>query len=133
MECIIMRHDIVSDVFYVMNNAENIGKSSCLVPASKLIKNILMAIQKAGYIGSFEFIDDGKSGRFKVELIGKINRSRSIRPRFAVKNDEYEKWSERYLPAKNFGLLIISTPNGVMSQKDAEDSGLGGRLVGFVY
>jgi small subunit ribosomal protein S8 len=128
-----MRHDNVSDVFYVMNNAENIGKQSCVVQASKLAKSILMAVHKAGYIGSFEFIDDGKSGHFRIELIGKINRARSIRPRFAVRRNEYNKWASRYLPAKGFGVLIVSTPKGIMSQKEAEESGLGGRLVGFVY
>jgi small subunit ribosomal protein S8 len=128
-----MRHDLVSDVFYVLNNAENIGKRSCIVPASKIVKNILIAIQKAGYIGNFEFIDDGKSGKFEIELVGKINKSRSIRPRFAVRKDEYKKWSGRYLPAKDFGLLIVSTSKGIMSQKEAEQAGLGGRLVGFVY
>ncbi len=128
-----MRHDNVSDTLYVLNNAENIGKRSCMVPASKLVKNLLMTVQKSGYIGKFEFIDDGKSGKFRVDLIGKINKARAVRPRFAVRKNEYEKWSARYLPAKKFGMLIISTPNGVMAHSEAEKSGLGGRLVGYVY
>ena len=128
-----MRHDYVSDTLYVLNNAENIGKGSCIVPASKLVKNLLITIQKSGYIGKFEFIDDGKSGKFRVDLIGKINKARAVRPRFAVRKNEYEKWAARYLPAKKFGMLIISTPNGVMAHNEAEKSGLGGRLVGYVY
>lgn len=128
-----MRHDLLSDVMYVLNNAEEIGERFCNVPASSLVKNVLMVMQKAGYISSFEFIDDGKSGSFRVELVGKINKSRSIRPRFAVKKDEYEKWESRYLPSKGFGILIVSTPKGVMSQKDAAAAGTGGRLLGYVY
>ena len=128
-----MRHDIVSDVLYALNNAEKIGKRICTVPASKLVKNLLLAMQKNGYIGNFEFIDDGKSGKFNVQMIGRINKSRSIRPRFAVKKDEYEKWETRYLPAKDFGILLISTPEGIITQKDAMQSGTGGRLVAYVY
>ena len=128
-----MKHDLLSDVFYVMNNAETYGKSDCTVPASNLVKSVLMVMQKNNYIGSFEFIVDGRQGLFKIELIGKINKSRSIRPRFPVKKGEYEKWEERYLPAKDIGLLIISTPKGVMSQKEAEHQGSGGRLLGYVY
>ncbi len=128
-----MRHDILSDVLFAMSNAEKNGKKSCAVPASKMVKNVLLVMQKSGYIGSFEFIDDGKSGRFNAELIGRINESRAIRPRFAVKKDEYEKWEIRYLPAKGFGILIVSTPKGVMSQKEAAESSLGGRLLGYVY
>lgn len=130
---IIMRHDLLSDVLYVINNAENIGRTTVVVPASKLVKDVLMVVQRAGYIGSFEFIDDRKSGKFNVELIGKINKSRAVRPRFPITKDEYEKWEMRYLPAKGFGLLIISTSKGVMSQKEALETGIGGRLLGFVY
>ena len=128
-----MRHDILSDVLYVINNAENIGKSSCIVPASSLVKDVLMVMKNSAYIGNFEFVDDGKSGHFNVDLIGRINKSRSIKPRFPVKKDEYEKWESRYLPARNFGILIVSTPKGVMSQDDAAKQNIGGRLIGFVY
>ena len=128
-----MRHDLTSDILYVLNNAENIGRQSCMIPASKLVKSVLMVMQKSGYIGTFEFVDDGRSGFFNVKLIGKINMSRSIRPRFAVQVDKYKTWSARYLPARGFGLLIVSTPKGVMSHIEAEESGLGGRLVGYVY
>ena len=90
-------------------------------------------MQKSGFIGDFEFIDDGKSGMFKINLIGRINKSRAIKPRFAVRRDEFEKWEMRYLPARGFGLLIVSTPKGVVSQSEAADIGTGGRLLGFVY
>lgn len=128
-----MRHDLLSDVLYVMNNAENIGRKSVSVPASKLVKDVLMVVQRSGYIGSFEFVDDRKSGNFNVELIGKINKSRAVRPRFAIAKNEFEKWETRYLPAKSFGLLILSTSKGVMSQKEAAELGIGGRLLGYVY
>ena len=128
-----MRHDLLSDVLYVINNAENIGRTSVTVPASKLVKDVLMVMQRSNYIGSFEFVDDRKAGKFNIELVGKINKSRSVRPRFSIAKDEYEKWEGRYLPAKNFGILIISTSKGVMNQKEALDLGIGGRLLGFVY
>lgn len=128
-----MRHDLLSDVFYVLNNAEQFGKRNCTIPASRMTKNVLLVMQKSGYIGNFEFIDDGRQGQFKVELIGKINKSRSIRPRFAVKKDGYGKFESRYLPGKKVGILIISTPKGVMSQQEAEQQDLGGRVLGYVY
>src|SRR3989344_3992460 len=130
---IIMRHDLLSDVLYVINNAENIGRKTVTVPASKLVKDVLMVVQRAGYIGSFEFADDRKAGKFNIELVGKINTTRAVRPRFPIRKNEYEKWATRYLPAKSFGLLIVSTSKGVMSQKEAEELGVGGRLLGFVY
>ena len=118
---------------YVINNAENIVRKTVTVPASKLVKDVLMVVQRAGYIGSFEFADDRKAGKFNIELVGKINTTRAVRPRFPIRKNEYEKWATRYLPAKSFGLLIVSTSKGVMSQKEAEELGVGGRLLGFVY
>lgn len=128
-----MKHDLIADVLTVITNAEKIGKNNCIFSASKLVKNILMVMQEEGYIGQFEFIDDGKSGKFSVELLGKVNKAKAIKPRFAVKKDEFEKWENRYLPAKGFGILIISTPKGVMSQSKAMEMRLGGRLLAFVY
>ncbi len=128
-----MRHDLLTDVMYVVNNAENIGRKTVTVPASKLVKEVLMVVQRAGYIGSFEFVDDRKSGKFNIELIGKINKTRAVRPRFAIKKDEFEKWEGRYLPARGFGMLVVSTSKGVMSQKEAAELGIGGRLLCYVY
>ena len=128
-----MRQDLLSDVMFVLNNAEKMGKKKAAVPASKIIKNVLLVVQKAGYIGSFELIDDGKAGVFEVELVGRINMARAIKPRFAVKRNGFEAWEKRYLPARGFGLLIVSTPKGVMSQKDALAQGLGGKLVAYIY
>jgi len=127
-----MRHDILSDALFVLNNAESIGKRYCDVPASNLVKGILSVIQKEGYIGHFKFTDDRKE-KFHVELVGRINKARAIRPRFSVKRNEYEKWEIRFLPAKDFGILIVSTPSGVMSQREAINKGLGGKLIAFIY
>src|SRR3989304_106527 len=128
-----MRHDLLTDVLHVVTNAERNGKRNCTVPASSLVKNVLKVMQSEGYIGKFEFIDDGKSGKCEIQLIGKKNKPQSVKPRFPVKKDEFEKWEIRYLPAKGFGILIVSTPKGVMIQKEAIKNSLGGRLLAYVY
>jgi len=68
-----------------------------------------------------------------VELIGNINKCGVIKPRFPVKKNEFEKWEKRFLPAKDFGILLVSTPKGVMSHKEAYKNGIGGRLLAYVY
>lgn len=128
-----MSRDPLADVLSNITNHENARKSEVTVPASKLIGNILKIMQDYGYIGSFEFIDDGKSGKFKIELIGNINKCGVIKPRRAVKKDEYEDWEKRFLPARDFGILLVSTQRGVMSHKDAYEDGTGGRLLAYVY
>ncbi len=126
--------DPLADALSILKNAESIGKQECTIsPASKLIGSVLKVMKDKGYIGDFEFIDDGKSGLFKVQLKGKINKCGVIRPRHAVKNIEFEKWEKRFLPARGFGSIILTTPDGVMTHYEARESGLGGQLLAYVY
>ena len=53
--------------------------------------------------------------------------------RQSVKRAEFDKWESRYLPARDFGLLIMTTNDGVMHHYDAKDKKIGGRLLAYVY
>jgi small subunit ribosomal protein S8 len=90
-------------------------------------------MQLNGYIGEFEFIDDGRLGKFKVQLLGRINKCGAIKPRFASKVGEFEGWEKKFLPSRDVGLMIVSTSKGVIAHKDAEQKNVGGRLLAFVY
>ena len=126
--------DNTADALVNMKNCEMVGKKECLIkPASKLIGGILKIMQKEGYIGTFELIEDGKAGKYQVTLIGKINDCKAIKPRYAIKKDEFTKWEKRYLPSRNLGTLVVSTPKGLMTQKEAKTIGTGGKLIAFFY
>ncbi len=106
----------------------------CLVwPASKLMGQVLRVMQKNGYIGEFEFIDDGRSGKFKIQLLGRINKCGVVKPRYPVKLDELEFWEKRYLPSRNLGTLVLTTSRGVVSNKDAKEKRSSGRLLAYIY
>ncbi|HDJ96562.1 MAG TPA: 30S ribosomal protein S8 [Candidatus Aenigmarchaeota archaeon] len=128
-----MRHDTLADALSAIKNAERVGKKECIIPASTLVKNVLKVMQDHKYIGAFEFIDDGRSGKFRVELKGAINDTNVIKPRYPVKVDEFEKWEKRYLPARDMGILVLSTPKGVMDHEKAKKLHTGGRLLCYVY
>jgi len=129
-----MLNDTLADALTAIKNAEMKGKGECNIRlASKLIGRILKVMQDEGYIGPFEWIDDGKAGQFKVQLIGNINKCGVIKPRHAIKKDEFEKWERRYLPAKSLGILILTSTQGIISQKEAGKEGIGGRLVAYVF
>lgn len=128
-----MRHSLLSDCVSGINNAEEVGKDECMVKASNLILNVLKTIQREGYIGEFEKIEEGKGGKFRISLQGKINKCKTIRPRFSVKKDGFEKWEKRYLPAKGLGVLIVSTSQGIMTHEDAKEEDIGGKLMAYIY
>ena len=126
--------DPLANALSTMKNAEAIGKSSCIIrPASKNIGNVLKVMQDLGYIGDFEFIDDGKAGVYSIALVGRINKCGAIKPRYSVGTDSFERWEKQFLPAKNFGALILTTSNGVMSQYEAREKKIGGQLLAYVY
>ncbi|MCD6381891.1 MAG: 30S ribosomal protein S8 [Candidatus Aenigmarchaeota archaeon] len=126
-----MQHDLLVDALTIIRNAEFVGKKECEVPSSNLVKSVLDVMKKEGYIEDFSEREDGR--KIVVKLKGKINDCKAIRPRFAVKKDEFEKFEKRFLPARNFGILIVSTPKGVMTQHEARKLGSGGRVLAFAY
>ncbi|MEM2108947.1 MAG: 30S ribosomal protein S8 [Candidatus Odinarchaeota archaeon] len=115
-------------------NRERIGRKECVIsPASKLIANTLRIMQKAGYVGEFEYIDDGRAGKFRVQLLGRINKCGVIKPRYSVKYKDIDKWESEFLPSKDFGILVVTTPRGLMTHIEAREKKIGGRLLAYVY
>ncbi|MFX1368645.1 MAG: 30S ribosomal protein S8 [Promethearchaeota archaeon] len=126
--------DPLADAMSSIYNSEIVGKPEVIVaPASSLIEKVLRVMQTQGYIGEFEHIDDGRAGRFRIQLMGRTNKCGVIKPRYPVKRDGFERFEKRFLPAYNFGVLIVTTPRGVMTHQDAKKLGIGGRLLAFVY
>ncbi len=125
---------VLPNLFATIYNNEIRNKKECLaIPASKLASEVLRTMQKHKYIGEFEFIDDGLLGKLRIQLLGRINRCGVVSPRFAVKKDNYSRWERQYLPAVGVGILIVTTPKGVMSHIEAQGKDVGGRLLGYVY
>lgn len=113
---------------------EQLGKREVVTKNnSKLIKKSLEILQTEGYIGSYEEIIDSKGNILKINLLGAINKLNVIRPQFQIKLDEFEKFEKRYLPAKNFGVIIISTSQGLMTHNEAKEKKVGGRLILYCY
>jgi small subunit ribosomal protein S8 len=126
--------NIVSNLFNTLYNNEARRKKECLVvPSSRFASEILRVLQKYRFIGEFEQIDDNRMGKFRIQLLAKINKCGIITPRYNVKKGEYLDWERQFLPAYNLGLLLVSTSRGIMSHHDAMQQGLGGVLIGYVY
>ncbi len=129
-----MLTDPLADALSNIKNNERSGSLECLIkPASKLIARVLTVFQTYGYINEFEFIDDGRSGKLRIKLLGNINECGVVKPRYPVSKMDFEKFEKRFLPASGFGIMIVSTPFGVMSHREAKEKGTGGRLLAYVY
>ncbi len=129
-----MLQDPLNDAMATIRNAEAAGKGECFIrPASKLIGHVLKVMEEHQYIRSFELVEDGRGNLYRVGLVGSINNCGVIKPRFAVRRTDLEKFEARYLPAQDFGVLILTTTEGVISQTKAKQIGVGGKLLAYVY
>ena len=109
-------------------------KKECIItPASNLVGRVLRIFQTKGYVGEIEFIDDGRQGKFRVQLFGRINDCKAVTPRFSVKAKGLERYEKRFLPSRDLGTLLISTPNGVITHKEAKEQNTGGRVLAYVF
>ncbi len=129
-----MLNDTLANTLSNILSATNSGKTQCSVaPASKLISSVLDIMQKQSYIGSYQIQQTLRGGRILITLIGAVNKCGAIKPRFSVTKDGYEKFEKRYLPAKDFGALIVSTPKGIMTHIETRPKKLGESLLAYVY
>jgi len=129
-----MLNDPLANALSLIKNAEIKGKGTCTIqPSSKLIGGVLNLLKEKGYIGEFEYIQDGRAGIFQVKLKGNINNCGVIKPRYPIKRNDLEKWESRYLPARDFGILILTTTQGIVSHNEAKKSGIGGKVLAYVY
>lgn len=117
-----------------IDKAEKRGKKEVVVyPASKLAAATLAKLRELGYVGDFEYIDDGRNGKYRVELLGRINKCGAIRPPLFYERDGLIRGDVRFLPGKGVGALLVSTPYGVLTSSEAREKGIGGVLIAYVY
>ena len=127
-------NDPLANALSAIDNGESVGHLTQEVsPASNEIGSVLEVLYDRGYINGFQRIDDGKAGTFEVELKGAINECGPVKPRYSATAEEFEKWEKRYLPARDYGTLVVTTSHGIMSHYEAREQGIGGQIIAYVY
>jgi small subunit ribosomal protein S8 len=128
--------DPVADMLTRIRNANTVGHATVDIPASKMKKSIAEILLKEGYIKGFNIIDDGKQGIIRVHMkygadkqkvISGLKRISKPGLRVYAKSDEVPK------VLGGLGIAIISTSNGVMSDKEARKLGVGGEVICYVW
>jgi small subunit ribosomal protein S8 len=129
-----MQHDLLNDALVSLRHADRDGKPGvAIAPTSKLIAEVLRIFREHHYIEEFTFVPTGKGGKYDVKLSRRINSCGVIKPRISVSYDSLERYESRFLPAQDFGILVLSTNRGVVSHQTAREMKIGGRLLAYVY
>jgi small subunit ribosomal protein S8 len=127
--------DPVADMLTRIRNANQARHENVLIPASRLKAEILNVLLNEGYIGGIEKIEDDKQGLLKVtlkynqkeRLIKGIKRISKPGLRIYAKTDDLPK------VLNGLGIAVVSTSNGVMTDREARQKHLGGEVLAFVW
>ena len=126
--------DILSNVLNVIDVSRSVGRRECVInPTSKLIINLLEILKQNKYLEGYEPINDSKGGFIKVTISENLNKCKAIRPRVPIKAEEITKYEKRFLPAFGFGIIILSTNSGLITNDEAKKNRKGGNLLAYVY
>ncbi len=125
-------NDPISDALSKINNAVKALNKTVNLNKSKLLIATLDLLKKSGFIGSYEELEENPR-KIKVNLLGTINKCAAIKPRYPVKVEELEGYEKRFLPAKDFGVIVLSTNKGLLTQKEAKEQNVGGTLIAYCY
>ncbi len=126
-----MAHDIVADALNMLRNAKKAKKSIVRIKIiSNLLIEILKIMKQQGAVKKYKINSKDKS----IEVtLGEFSECKAIKPRFSVTKSQIEKYRRRYLPARNLGIMILSTNKGLMTHEEAEEEKIGGSLISYFY
>jgi len=125
--------DRFADAINKIKTNERIGRMQCTLYSTKLLKAVLDVMKRELYINDYEEYTDRHIKYLKVSLSNKINGIGVIKPRYAIENEHIQKYEMRYIPSRDFGILILTTPQGIITNKEARARQIGGRLLAYVY
>jgi len=127
-------NDPLANVLSAIQNAEQRGKPSVTTKNnSTLIRKVLDIMIGKGYLEGYEVIPDSKGSTLTIALGGKINKTGVIKPRYQIRKGSFERFEKRYLPARGFGIIIVSTSHGLLTHEEAKEKGVGGTLISYCY
>lgn len=132
-----MNTDPISDYLTRIRNAQAVGHKIVEIPASNLKKEITRVLHEQGYISKYKFVEEGPQGSIKIALkydratkrpaITKITRVSKPGLR------QYSKVKKMPRVLNGLGVVIVSTPQGVMTGKTAKQNNVGGEVLCYVY
>lgn len=128
--------DSIGDMLTRIRNANSAKHEKVSVPASNMKKAIAQILVDEGYIKGYRFIGDGKQGRLEITLRYGPNKScvltglrRVSKPGLRI----YTNCEDMPRVMKGLGVAILSTSQGVMTDRAARKANVGGEVLAFIW
>ena len=129
------RNDLIAEIFTRIRNASMAKKENLDVPSSNMVKAVLNILKSESYIDDYKFIEDKKQGTLRIYLKYVAGKSaittikRVSRPGLRL----YVRKEKIPLVLRGRGIAIVSTSQGLLTDKQAKEKNLGGEIIGYVW
>ena len=129
--------DPIADMLTRIRNANTAKHDTVDVPSSKMKLAIADILVKEGYIKKFDVVEDGGFSTIRITLkYGKDNNEKIISGLKRISKPGLRVYAGREDMPKvlgGLGIAIVSTNQGVMTDKEARKAGVGGEVLAFVW
>ena len=128
--------DPIADLLTRIRNANVVHHDKVEIPASKIKRAVVQILKEEGFVKDFEVLSDGKQGVLRVSLKYGPERDRVITGIKRISKPGLRVYAKKEQLPKvlgGLGIAIISTSQGIMSDKQARKIGLGGEVIAFVW
>ncbi len=128
--------DPIADMLTRIRNANRMKRETVEIPASKIKLEILNVLKTEGYINNFELVEDDKQGVLKVALKYTNKKEQVIKGITRISKPGlrvYAKATEMPKVLNGLGVAIVSTSNGVMTDRQARQNKFGGEVIAYVW
>lgn len=129
-----MMTDPIADMLTRIRNGYMARQTSVVIPASKVKRAIATILKEHDYVADVRDIE-GTPQRFEVVLKyhGRTPAIRSLKRESKPGHRAYRKSTELPRILNDYGIAIVSTSQGLMTNKQAREAGIGGELICSVY
>ncbi len=125
-----MSQDVVADGLNQIMNAKMVEKRKLVIRRySKVLINVLDLMKDKGHI---EYEINAEDNTLNIKIL-KLNVCRAVKPRYYAKYGDVDKYLRRFLPSRNFGVLVISTNQGLLGHQEVLANKIGGSILAYFY
>lgn len=124
--------DQIMNMLISIKNAGAVRKGETVIPHSKMKLAILEVLKEAGYIKAANVVEKDnvkKEIKIALEYTGKVSKVNGVKRLSKLGGRQYMSTKDIYKVRNGFGLLVLSTPKGIMSGAQARKENVGGEAL----
>jgi len=128
--------DPIADMLTRLRNANTAHHDRVDIPGSRVKRNIAEILKREGYIRDYAWIDDGRQGVLRIYLKYGPNRETVINGLKRISKPGLRVYVKKESIPRvlgGLGIAVLSTPEGIITDRDARAKGIGGEVICYVW